>query len=171
MNVFENVTSIFPYPYYNGGLMPEKTVESCGLVAFRGNSVLLMKRNNKWDLPKGKSEENEQRRNTALRECEEETGLRQTYFEISRELFPTQHFASYEGETYLKTTYWFLAKFTGPSDHVFHPQTGEGIVECDWVSLNDVHTYLPNMKEYARYILVLTLDLLKSEQLNIRSST
>ena len=171
MNFFDNLTSIFPYTSNNGGIMPEKTVESCGIVAFKGNSVLLMKRNGVWDLPKGKSEENEQHVITALRECEEETGLRKAYFQISRELFPTQHFTSYEGETYLKTTYWFLAKFTGPSDHVFHPQTGEGIVECDWVSLNDVHTYLPNMKEYARYILVLTLDLLKSEQLNIRSST
>ena len=55
MNFFDNVTSIFPYTSNNGGIMPEKTVESCGIVAFKGNSVLLMKRNGVWDLPKGKS--------------------------------------------------------------------------------------------------------------------
>ena len=168
MNFFDNVTSIFPYTSNNGGIMPEKTVESCGIVAFKGNSVLLMKRNGVWDLPKGKSEENEQHVITALRECEEETGLRKAYFQISRELFPTHHFTSYGGETYLKITFWFLGKFVGPIDHIFYPQHDEGITECDWVSLSTINDYLPNMREYARYILVLTLDLLKMEQHKMR---
>ena len=168
MNFFDNLTSIFPYTSNNGGIMPEKTVESCGIVAFKGNSVLLMKRNGVWDLPKGKSEENEQHVITALRECEEETGLRKSYLQISRELFPTQHFTTYQDDIHLKTTYWFLAKFVGPIDHIFYPQHDEGITECDWVSLSTINDYLPNMREYARYILVLTLDLLKMEQHKMR---
>ena len=47
------------------------TIESCGLIVFNGNSVLLIKRKDKWDLPKGKHEEGEQYRETALRETDE----------------------------------------------------------------------------------------------------
>lgn len=144
------------------------TVESCGLIVFKGNSVLLIKRRNKWDLPKGKHEEGESYIETALREADEETGIPKTQLEITAELFPTQHFTEYEGKDYLKTTYWFLAKYKGPEDHVLFPQEEEGIEDVQWISLGIVNQYLPEMREYSRYILHLTLELLKAEQRRLK---
>ena len=144
------------------------TIESCGLIVFNGNSVLLIKRKDKWDLPKGKHEEGEQYRETALRETDEETGIPERDLDISRELFPTKHFTKYDGKHHLKTTHWFLAKYKGPTDHILIPQEEEGIEEIKWISLGIINHYLPEMREYARYILNLTLDLLKIEQKRLK---
>jgi|TARA_R110000824_G_scaffold297432_1_gene485629 8-oxo-dGTP pyrophosphatase MutT (NUDIX family) len=144
------------------------TIESCGLIVFNGNSVLLIKRKDEWDLPKGKHEEGEQYRETALRETDEETGLRAQDLDISRELFPTKHFTNYDGDHHLKTTHWFLAKYKGPTDHLLIPQEDEGIQDVKWVSLGIIEQYLPEMRDYARYILNLTLDLLKVEQTQLK---
>ena len=144
------------------------TVESCGLVVFRGNSVLLIKREDKWDLPKGKHEEGESYRQTALRETDEETGLLANTIEISSYLIPTQHFTKYELKHQLKTTYWFLAKYKGPDDHVLFPQEDEGITDVQWVSLSIINQYIPEMRGYARYILEFTLKLLRIEQKRLK---
>ena len=144
------------------------TIESCGLIVFNGNSVLLIKRKDKWDLPKGKHEEGEQYRETALRETDEETGIPKIDLEISSELFPTQHFTKYDGKHHLKTTHWFLAKYRGSYDHVLFPQEDEGIQAVQWVSLGIIEQYLPEMRDYARYVLNLTLDLLKIEQKRLK---
>ena len=144
------------------------TVESCGLVVFGGNSVLLIKRENKWDLPKGKKEAGETYRQTALRETDEETGIPQHDLEIVRDLFPTQHFTIYSGDHYIKTTHWFLAKYRGPNDHVLIPETDEDIEEVKWVSIGIIGQYLPEMRGYARYVMELTLEMLYIEQQSLK---
>ena len=145
------------------------TVDSCGLIVFRGNNVLLINRNGKWDLPKGKHEDGEQYRQTALRETDEETGIPQRDIDVTTELFPTQHFTEYDGEHRLKTTHWFLAKYRGPYDHVLFPQEDEGIEDVQWLSIGVLHAYIPNMREYARYILTFTLKLLEIEQIRLKN--
>ena len=145
-----------------------ETVESCGLIVFNGNHVLLIKRNGNWDLPKGKHEEGEQYTQTALRETDEETGIRQTDLVITDELFPTQHFTTYDGKHHIKTTYWYMAKYRGPQDHMLFPQEEEGIEDVKWISLGIIDQYLPEMRGYARYILEFTLTLLKMEQKRLK---
>jgi len=144
------------------------TVTSCGLIVFNGNNVLLIKRDGKWDLPKGKHEDGEQYRQTALRETDEETGIRQTDLVITDELFPTQHFTTYGGLQYLKTTHWFMAKYRGPQDHMLFPQEEEGIEDVQWISLGNIDQYLSDMRGYARYILDFTLTLMKVEQQRLK---
>ena len=144
------------------------TVTSCGLIVFNGNNVLLIKRDGKWELPKGKHEDGEQYRQTALRETDEETGIRQTDLVITDELFPTQHFTTYGGLQYLKTTHWFMAKYRGPQDHMLFPQEEEGIEDVRWISIGIMDQYLSDMRGYARYILDFTLTLLKVEQTRLR---
>ena len=144
------------------------TVESCGLVVFRGNRVLLIQRKEKWDLPKGKHEEGEQYQETALRETDEETGLLARDLQVTRDLFPTYHVTQFNGKHHLKKTRWFLAKYTGPNDHVLFPQNDEGITDVKWVSLSIIEQYLPEMRNYARYILDLTLQLLNLEQKRLK---
>ena len=164
-------TSNFSIPLINGGIMDisdYKTITSCGLIVFYGNSVLMIKRDNNWDLPKGKNELGEQYRETAIRECVEETGLLKTYLEISQKLFPTNHFTKIKDETYIKTTHWFMAKYKGPPQHVFLPQSEEGITECQWVSLKELDQYMPQTREYAQYILGITVALLRDTQDKMR---
>ena len=144
------------------------TVESCGLVVFGGNSVLLITRRAKWDLPKGKHESKESYIETALRETDEETGIPKRDLEITTDLFPTHHFTQSDGKHCLKTTHWFLAKYRGPNDHVLIPQNDEGIEAVKWVSLGIINQYLPEMRGYARYILAFTLKLLRVEQKRLK---
>ena len=54
-----------------------RTIKAAGgLVLNDKNEVLLIYRRNKWDLPKGKVDEEEKLRAAALREVGEETGLK-----------------------------------------------------------------------------------------------
>ena len=51
-------------------------VKAAGGIVYNANNELLMiYRNNKWDLPKGKIEKGETPKQCALREVEEETGV------------------------------------------------------------------------------------------------
>ena len=67
-------------------------IESCGMIVMDGCSILLIERNGKWDLPKGKREEGESYIQTALRELEEETGIRENEVQVLCELIQTYHF-------------------------------------------------------------------------------
>lgn len=52
---------------------------SCGILLFKNDwkSFLLMKHKDRWDLPKGHTEKGETIKQCAIREFEEETGLKQ----------------------------------------------------------------------------------------------
>jgi 8-oxo-dGTP pyrophosphatase MutT (NUDIX family) len=53
-------------------------VKSCGFLIIRGNPIrefLLMRHDDRWDLPKGHVDEGETEMQCALRELEEETGI------------------------------------------------------------------------------------------------
>ena len=153
-----------------GGTMSTvfKTIDSCGLIAFKGNSMLCIKRNGMWDLPKGKHQEGEQFSQTALRETEEETGLNKLYFDVTRSLAPTIHYSQYDQQ--LKTTHWFLAKFNGPINHVFYPQFIKGITEVEWISLQAMPKIIPTMRSYAQDVLHNTFQILKAEQYRLRNN-
>jgi len=92
------------------------------------NEVLFIHRNGKWDLPKGKTEKNEDIETTSIREVEEETGV--TGLEITKFLYKTYHVFKRNGEFRLKVTYWFEMKtaYTG----VLVPQKNEGIMKVKW---------------------------------------
>ena len=62
--------------------------------------ILFIFRNGKWDLPKGKAEANETIDQTALREVEEETGIRD--LSISKPLEITYHIFKRNNKILLK---------------------------------------------------------------------
>lgn len=90
-----------------------KVVEAAGGVVKNQNGELLfIHRIGKWDLPKGKIEQGESLEQAALREIEEETGLK----ELILEDFLNNTFHIYterNGEKILKTTYWFKVGYVG----------------------------------------------------------
>ena len=93
--------------------------------------ILFIKRNGKWDLPKGKAEKKEDMETAAIREVEEETGVRD--LEITKFLYHTYHIFKRNGEFRLKVTYWFEMKtdYDGP----LTPQKNEGITKVRWKDL------------------------------------
>ena len=111
-----------------------------GLVTNEKEDVLLIFRKGKWDLPKGKLEKGEKLDACAIREVEEETGLRD--IKIENALSPTYH-TYHEGARYiLKESNWYKMKTTGEQKLV--PQTEEAITDIKWVKPADLKKYLSN---------------------------
>jgi 8-oxo-dGTP pyrophosphatase MutT (NUDIX family) len=94
----------------------------------QGN-LLMIYRNGRWDLPKGKVEAGERIEQTAIREVEEECGLRRVSV-VSR-LIPTYHTYRHQGKSFLKETYWLEMRAREQSS--LRPQLEEGITFVDWV--------------------------------------
>ena len=79
-----------------------------GLVLNDKNEILFIYRGNKWDLPKGRIERGESVKETAIREVEEECGIRN--ISITNFLLNTYHLFVQDNEYRLKETYWYLMK-------------------------------------------------------------
>ena len=79
-----------------------------GLVYNKNGDVLFIFRGGKWDLPKGGIEKGEEIEDTALREVEEETGVKG--LKITRKLSKTYHIFKRNGRYKLKITHWFEMK-------------------------------------------------------------
>ncbi|AZA49178.1 NUDIX domain-containing protein [Chryseobacterium carnipullorum] len=102
-----------------------------GLVTNPQGELLFIKRLGKWDLPKGKMEKGESREESAIREIEEETGLKDV--ELGKFINTTYHiYIERNGEKILKCTHWFEMNFDGEDTST--PQIEEGITEVAWKS-------------------------------------
>ena len=111
-----------------------------GFVLNHSNEVLMMFRRGKWDLPKGKMDKNETFEECAIRETEEETGLKN--IELVLPLITTYH-TYHEGSRYvLKETEWFTMKISGEQKLI--PQATEQITKLEWVGKNDLKKYMQN---------------------------
>ncbi|RIV67503.1 NUDIX hydrolase [Flagellimonas aequoris] len=99
-----------------------------GFVVNEKGKVLFIKRNGKWDLPKGKVDKGETIESAAIREVEEETGV--TGLKIERFLRTTYHVFKRNGEYWLKQTHWFLMStdYTGK----LVAEKAEGIEKVKW---------------------------------------
>ncbi len=100
-----------------------------GLVKNNKNEYLIIERFGKWDLPKGKLEENETPEEAALREVEEETAV--GGLKIVRKIADTYHIYFRNYKAHLKKTYWFA--MTTDSDIMPQPQTEEAIIKAIWL--------------------------------------
>lgn len=114
-----------------------------GLVFNDKNEVLFIYRNKKWDLPKGGIEKGEEIEDTALREVQEETGVKG--LKITRKLNKTYHIFKRNGRYKLKITHWFEMKtsFSGKMTG----QLEEGIEKVEWVKPENISSCLTNSYE------------------------
>ena len=110
-----------------------------GLVEDSEGKHLMIYRNGVWDLPKGMQEKDEDIKITAVREVEEESGVRARMGNL---LAVTRHAYRLYGGFFVKTTYWY-AMYAG-KDAPFKPQTEEGIEKCEWVTDEDLDYRLAN---------------------------
>ena len=119
-----------------------KVVEAAGgIVQHRETKkFLFIYRNDKWDIPKGKIEQDESVRTAAIREVEEETGVQN--LTITRSLPTTLHLFHRNGKYRLKKTFWYAMQtdFTGE----LNPQIEEGIQAVKWVEKKDIPQLFEN---------------------------
>ena len=91
--------------------------------------LLFIFRRGKWDLPKGKLDEGETIEECAVREVEEETGIKAPT--LIRHLLTTYHTYQETGKHILKESYWYEMKAGGQQQLI--PQQEEQITEINWL--------------------------------------
>lgn len=104
-----------------------------GLVFNEKGEALFIFRKGKWDLPKGKLDENEPLEACAVREVEEETGLKNVL--LKEFLITTYHTYTENGQQILKESHWYRMEVKGKQE--LKPQIEEEITEIRWVSQKD----------------------------------
>ena len=111
-------------------------IEAAGGLIEKEGSYLFIHRMSKWDLPKGKLDVGEKTEDCAMRECEEECGIKDLY--IVKNLPSTFHLYPYKNYFALKQTFWFYMQ-TNYSGNLT-PQLEEDINEARWMNLNEIET-------------------------------
>lgn len=106
-----------------------KVVEAAGGLVYNDkDEILFIRRNKKWDLPKGKIEKGETHQVAAIREVMEETGVEN--LEVRDFLMTTYHIFTRNDKFKLKVTYWYemYTDYNG----LLMPQADEGIKKVKW---------------------------------------
>lgn len=120
-----------------------------GLIINEYGEILLIKRNGVWDLPKGHLEDGEEMYECAIREVQEETGLKEieivNFFGVSR------HIYELKGKPVIKESHWYLMQTKKPSK--FTPQIEEGIEKVIWEKPKNLKLYYDNMWASVRLVL------------------
>ncbi len=111
-----------------------------GLVKNRDGKILIIKRREKWDLPKGKAAKKENLEQTSLREVAEECGI--DNLKIIRPLLSTYHTYILDGKHVLKRTAWFEMLYSGTGSPV--PQIKENITEVRWFDKSEMAEVMKN---------------------------
>lgn len=109
-----------------------KIIEAAGGIVYNSKGeILFIFRRGFWDLPKGKLDPGESPEQAAIREVQEETGLKTL---VLGERLPNTYHTYRDGKNrrVLKRTYWF--KMTTPEEALV-PQTEEDIEEACWLSM------------------------------------
>jgi len=123
-----------------------------GLVWNKDNELLMIFRQDKWDLPKGKVDDGETLEACAIREVQEETGL--INLTLGNFVGITQHeyFDKYLQKEVIKESHWFVMQAN--SNEQLIPQIEEQITEIRWVPKEEINTLLKN--SYLNIELIIT---------------
>ncbi len=109
-------------------------IEAAGGLIEKNNQFLFIRRHNRWDLPKGKLEKKEGIKEAAIRECEEECGIKN--LNIIKPLNSTFHIYPFKNSFALKQSYWFYMR-TDYAEKLI-PQLEEDITEVKWFGLQEI---------------------------------
>ncbi|MDE5637441.1 MAG: NUDIX domain-containing protein, partial [Alistipes sp.] len=99
-----------------------------GAVSDADGRVLMIRRNDRWDLPKGHVESGETPAGCAVREVAEETGI--VAETAGGPLCSTLHCYDIYGRWEMKRTVWFAMRYVSGCPA---PQREEGIERVEWL--------------------------------------
>jgi len=118
----------------------KKEIAAGGVVTNPKGKVLFIFRNEKWDLPKGKLDPDETIEHCALREVEEETGVKDLILENPLQI--TYHIFKRNDKYRLKEVHWFAmsTSYKGP----LVGQVEEGIEKVKWKGPHKIKKALNN---------------------------
>lgn len=124
---------------------PEKTfatlfenfdfIEAAGGIVKSKSKYLFIRRNGKWDIPKGKLEKGESSVIGAKREVEEECGISGVMVESLIGI--TYHTYKLKNRPTIKRTYWYAMNYEG--NEALIPQTEEGITKVKWLKAEKLY--------------------------------
>jgi len=109
---------------------------SSGGVVYFGNAILLLKKyNGDWVLPKGKIEENEDTKDTSIREVFEEGGVKADAIKYIGKIQYSFKNSWKNNEIVNKTVHWYLMKARGMA---CNPQKEEGFIDARFIHIDRV---------------------------------
>lgn len=121
-----------------------------GLTLNKASHALLIFRNGKWDLPKGKVEKKETLEEAAIREVIEECGVKDLV--IESKLCDTYHVYTLGNKEILKISHWYLMRCHDNEPELI-PQIVEGITDAKWMTANETLNILDNSYSSVRDVL------------------
>lgn len=111
--------------------MSKPRIEAAGgLITDSQGHLLLIYRRGYWDLPKGKVDPGESVEDCAIREVQEETGIREVTLGELLGITLHEYFDQWTNQDVEKQTHWFAMK-AADGQHLT-PQTEEDIEQLIW---------------------------------------
>lgn len=134
-----------------------KIIKAAGGLVIKDGKILMIYRLGKWDLPKGKLNKTEDVREGAIREVEEECGIK---VQVIDELPNTWHSYAYKGNKILKKTSWYVMACL--DDTLMKPQAEEFIEEVRWMTPEEVKEILKDAYGSINFVMNYYLESLKA---------
>jgi len=135
-----------------------KVVKAGGGIVEKSGKYLLIYRRKVWDFPKGKLDKGETIKECAVREVEEETGVK---VKIDKKIEAVWHTYIDRKKYILKKTYWYAMHCE--SDKKMKPQKGEGIKKVEWMDMDEVRKALHGSYRSIRHVMQEYTKMLKKE--------
>lgn len=125
-----------------------KVIEAAGGVVEKDGKLLMIYRRKVWDIPKGKLDKGETIKACAVREVEEETGVK---VKIDKKIDAVWHTYTNKKKYILKKTHWYAMECV--DDDKMAPQKDEGIKKVEWMDLKSVRKALHDSYRSIRYVM------------------
>jgi len=122
-------------------------IEAAGGLVEKNDKILMIYRLGKWDLPKGKLDKKEKRKDAAVREVEEECNIKVI---LGEKICATWHTYTQNGKGILKKTSWYAMECLDDSD--MKPQQEEDIDEVRWMDGRELKPALYNSYRSVRHV-------------------
>ncbi len=152
LDTFNEVFLIHEAPEQVMALLQENmtlVLAAGGLVKNSRDELLMIFRRHKWDLPKGKVESGENIKTAAVREVEEECGIKG--MKVRSHIADSYHIYYENERPILKQTVWY--HISTAYEGITKPQIEEGIDKVEWVKTDGIENRLQNSYASIRWIL------------------
>lgn len=133
-----------------------KVVEAAGGIVCKDGKFLMIYRRKMWDIPKGKLDKGESIKECAVREVQEETGVK---VKIHTKVDSVWHTYISEKKYILKKTHWYSMKCI--DDRKMAPQKEEGIKKVEWMDMDQIRIALHDSYRSIRYVMQQYIKLAK----------